>query len=331
VPAQPRGGCGRGPQWTMAAPLSQEDEAALIDVFDAFCGIEAHKGQMDGRQFAKMTRDTKILDKKFTSIDVDIIFAKVKDKSMRRIDFMQFVRAVDQIAALKKTGFSDLVGKLASAGGPKIGGTPRGAQVRLHDDKAGYTGVHAKGGPVTVDSTRQIDFGDPPPHAAAAAAAVPKMSAQMQATHIGDGYTLHTFFSDHAGGRTEMDGRQFAKMAKDTKILSKRFTTIDLDIIFAKVKHKSARKINFKQFEDALEMIAEKKGCAFEELEDRLLGHGGPVFTGVKADKVKLHDDKTTYTGVYTNGGPDTGPVTAHHDISTLTDRSPADVRGVKH
>ena len=36
---------------------------------------------MDGAKFAKLTRDTKILDKKLTPTDVDIIFSKVKPKS----------------------------------------------------------------------------------------------------------------------------------------------------------------------------------------------------------------------------------------------------------
>jgi len=45
-----------------------------------------------------------------------------------------------------------------------------------------------------------------------------------------------------------MDGKIFAKMAKDCKILDKNLTTTDIDIIFAKVKDKAARKINFSQF-----------------------------------------------------------------------------------
>lgn len=42
-----------------------------------------------------------------------------------------------------------------------------------------------------------------------------------------------------------MDGKTFAKMAKDTKILDKHLTATDIDLIFAKVKDKAARKINF--------------------------------------------------------------------------------------
>ena len=47
-----------------------------------------------------------------------------------------------------------------------------------------------------------------------------------------------------------MDGKTFAKLAKDTKLLDKKLTMIDVDIIFAKIKNSSAvRTINFKQFE----------------------------------------------------------------------------------
>ena len=70
----------------------------------------------------------------------------------------------------------------------------------------------------------------------------------------------------------------------------------------------------------------------FGTLEGKILAAGGPVFSGTKADKVKFHDDKSLYTGVYAKGGPTT--VDAGHgkisDISQLCDRTSADVRGVK-
>jgi len=37
-----------------------------------------------------MAKDTKLVDKKLTNTDVDLIFAKVKDKSERRITYAQF-------------------------------------------------------------------------------------------------------------------------------------------------------------------------------------------------------------------------------------------------
>jgi hypothetical protein len=45
---------------------------------------------MEGKQFAKLMKDCKILDKKVTSTDIDLIFAKIKEKAARRISFAEF-------------------------------------------------------------------------------------------------------------------------------------------------------------------------------------------------------------------------------------------------
>ena len=42
---------------------------------------------MDGKCFAKVSKDTQILNKALTSTDIDLIFAKIKDKAARRINF----------------------------------------------------------------------------------------------------------------------------------------------------------------------------------------------------------------------------------------------------
>jgi len=96
-----------------------------------------------------------------------------------------------------------------------------------------------------------------------------------------------------------MEGKTFAKFAKDCKILDKNLTATDIDLIFAKVKDKAARKINYGQFQSAVELCATKKKISADALNDKILKAGGPTFTGTKADKVKFHDDKSLYTGVY--------------------------------
>lgn len=65
--------------------MSGEDfsnSASLEEIFQSFCafggGIKEPQPLMDGAKFSKFCRDTKLLDKKLTSIDVDIIFAQVK-------------------------------------------------------------------------------------------------------------------------------------------------------------------------------------------------------------------------------------------------------------
>ncbi len=67
-----------------------------------------------------------------------------------------------------------------------------------------------------------------------------------------------------------------------------------------------------------------------EKIAKKLSDSKGPVLKGTKADYVKFHDDKTTYTGVYAKGGPESfakgGKV---DDLSKLTNRKEADVRGI--
>ena len=53
---------------------------SLEDSFRQFCsfGDKDSTLMMDGAKFAKMCRDCKLLDKKLTATDVDLIFAKAK-------------------------------------------------------------------------------------------------------------------------------------------------------------------------------------------------------------------------------------------------------------
>ena len=98
------------------------------------------------------------------------------------------------------------------------------------------------------------------------------------------------------------------------------------------MKDKGSRKITFAQFEQAVQHCAEKRGLSGAEMETTILFSGGKRLTGTQAEKVKWHDDKELYTGVYAKGGPtnvDTGR-TRVDDISSLCDRGAADVRGVQ-
>jgi p25-alpha. len=125
-----------------------------------------------------------------------------------------------------------------------------------------------------------------------------------------------------------MDNRQFAKAIKDCGLVDKYFTLIDVDIIFAQVKNPSQRKITFPQFESALYLIADQKGVHPEDIARTIFLSGGPKYEGTKPEPVRLHDDKSLYTGVYARGGPST--VDYGKDLSELCDRSPADIRGIK-
>jgi hypothetical protein len=151
--------------------------------------------------------------------------------------------------------------------------------------------------------------------------------------------SLHNVFLDFVnfgGGskerKNEMDGKSFLKMTRDCGLLDKAssgLTTTDVDIIFAKAKAKGERRLLFNElYEIALPLLAQKKGWPMQDLVNVICNSSGPVATGTRAGRVELHDNPDLYTGVYAKGGPKAhggGP----RDLSGITDRSPATVRGV--
>lgn len=97
--------------------------------------------------------------------------------------------------------------------------------------------------------------------------AAPKKKAAKKAETKAPADSLEAVFETFAHGAKEIDGKTFAKFAKDCKVLNKAVTTTDIDLIFAKVKDKSARKITFAQFKAALELCAEKRKEDYATLE----------------------------------------------------------------
>ena len=142
--------------------------------------------------------------------------------------------------------------------------------------------------------------------------------------------SLQGIFVAFTNGASDMDGRTFNKIFKDAKLVdNKKLTQTDLDIIFAKNIKVGEKRIGPSQFEKAFAMVATKLGTAPHDLAAHC--NAGPQYTGTKAEKVALHDDKTLYTGVYGKGGPTTVDKgkTGISDLSELANRKQADVRGI--
>ncbi|CBZ50502.1 tubulin polymerization-promoting protein family member 3, related [Neospora caninum Liverpool] len=105
---------------------------------------------MDGRTFVKLCKDCKVFDKNYTTTDADLVFTKVKAKGAKTITFAEFEAAIGLIAEKKKVSAQELSAQISSASGPVYSGT-KALPNKFHDDKSLYTGVHANGGPSTVD------------------------------------------------------------------------------------------------------------------------------------------------------------------------------------
>ncbi|ORC93573.1 flagellar associated protein [Trypanosoma theileri] len=140
---------------------------------------------------------------------------------------------------------------------------------------------------------------------------------------------FYTFASFGGAPTKEMDNSHFSKMLKETKIIGKTFTSTDADLLFNKVKAKGARKMTYNEFTTrALPEIAAKLKKSVEEVTS-MLENGMPEAHATKADNVKFHDDKSTYTGVYKAGGPTNVDRNAG-SLAGVVDRrvSQTDVRG---
>lgn len=56
--------------------------------------------------------------------------------------------------------------------------------------------------------------------------------------------------------------------------------------------------MGFREFESSFQMLAEERGCSLDGVRAMIAASGGPRANGVTtADAVRLHDDKSTYTG----------------------------------
>ena len=71
--------------------------------------------------------------------------------------------------------------------------------------------------------------------AGAAAAAEPHAAAG----------SLQEVFAQFTSGAAEMDGKTFVKLCKDCKLVNSKCNATQLDLIFARNKERTARKINF--------------------------------------------------------------------------------------
>lgn len=102
-----------------------------------------------------------------------------------------------------------------------------------------------------------------------------------------------------------MDGRTFVKALKDSGLIGKAFSATDADLLFSKVVPKGQRRLCFAGFLEALAQVATKKGVEVDDIKHAVISSAGPTLNGTVADSVRFHDDKSTYTGVHVNGGPE--------------------------
>ena len=136
----------------------------------------------------------------------------------------------------------------------------------------------------------------------------PSGSGKPPASSLEEAFNEFASFGAGSGGAAELDSGKFSKLCKECKLFTKSFTTTDADIIFTKAKAKGKRKISFAEFEQALEMVAEKKGKSKAAVVERILQAGGPMSSGTRASSGGVLDRMT-----------DTAQYTGSHKVRSLT------------
>ncbi len=107
---------------------------------------------MDGRTLIKLMRDSKLIDENLTRTDVDILFAKYKDRGKRTITFKQFKMALNDMASKKNMSYEEIA-RVIIACRPRLHGVTHAKKIKFYDDASQYTGVfkHSGGPPTTID------------------------------------------------------------------------------------------------------------------------------------------------------------------------------------
>jgi hypothetical protein len=268
------------------------------EVFQSYCGTG--RDDMDGKSFAKLCKDCDLFDRKLTVVDADIVFAKVVHKGQRRIDLDQFKDALRLTAEKKGIELAALLAKIVEVGGPQLHGTTTDT-VRFHDDKNTYTGTHRHSltesqAPSskrlsTSGSSRSQSPETTRPSRPSLTKRSPSKDSSLIFSPMVSGY--RDTFRAFCGAQPDMDGKGFAKLCKDCQILDKKFTCTDVDLLFAKVVNKGQRRINLRQFEEAVSQIAEKKGVEGSDVFEQIGRSGPPIFSGTQSDHIRFYDGRS--------------------------------------
>ena len=137
-------------------------------------------------------------------------------------------------------------------------------------------------------------------------------------------------FKAYAGAQDEIALQTFVKIFQDLHLVDSDLTEKHLAAIFLQRKT-FEKKIDFGGFKLALKDIAKKKDLDLDQIVTVVASSKGPKVKGTVPQRVRFHDDKANYTGVYREGGPaivDTGK-TKIDDLSQITDRQEANIRGL--
>lgn len=272
---------------------TEEGWESVKNVFAAY-GADHGGHHIDNKEWAKICKDQKLINKQFQKHDVDLVWTKVITKGKRQIDFGQFQAVLRHVAAKRGQTNAEIMAIVGASAGPVMHAT-KTDYVRFADDKSTFTGAAAH---------NQNFAGTDPSHGGDRHAAMhDKVEAELAATAAteGDWDEVQEIFNVFVGKDGVLDGKEFIKFCDDAHLLGKGLTKQDVDVVYASAGH-GKKRIGWTDFQTAIRKVAQKKKVSVAEIQQTIVNNAasGPKQTGVtKLEAVRFHDDKSTYTGAH--------------------------------
>mmetsp|Transcript_28268 Transcript_28268/g.28554 ORF Transcript_28268/g.28554 Transcript_28268/m.28554 type:complete len:865 (-) Transcript_28268:299-2893(-) len=286
-------------------------------------------GEMTSTQFTKFMKDTHLMNDKFTHSDVDAIFNKAREFATGggtvpvglKVSFQIFVDVIIPLIAQKRGDSLEEIGQFFEQMRRPALQVTKAMSVRLHDDTGTYSGI-SKGDRGSGNSITQADKGllsTALLRADSLRGVMSRGNSSRVLNHtpqidrqIGLIDDLQPIFNQYAN-HGDIILAQFLKMMNDLNCYNKYFNAEDVDLLFYRARTRSSNgastpsaRMNFATFcSCAIPMVADARLETVEKLTEHLkdpfaLRQKGQI---TKAMSVRLHDDKSTYSGTMARGG----------------------------
>ncbi|XP_058011425.1 tubulin polymerization-promoting protein family member 3 [Ahaetulla prasina] len=158
------------------------------------------------------------------------------------------------------------------------------------------------------------------------------MAESTDMESLQESFRKFAIYGDTKATGQEMNGKNWAKLCKDCKVIDgKGVTGTEVDIVFSKVKAKSSRVISYEEFKRALEELAPKrfKDKSSEEAFNaicQLVAGKEPTNVGVTKAKsvgaVERLTDTSKYTGSHKERFDETGKGKGKSGRENIVDNS---------
>ena len=256
---------------------------------------------MGSPSFIKLLRDAHVARSVEDVHHFDVAFAKVKERGASKVSFAQFV---DGLRLVSEGDHCDLdlmslVNRICEAA-PSVNAAPS-PRKKLDDDRVdGFD----------KDST----------HSSKTPLAMRSIHIDVVATSNND--SLLAVFESYArfglgkrdattsGTILRLSSQQFAKLARESKLISRHVTAQKLDVIFASCKMNKtpkdrSRGLTFDEFVTSLSCIAKEEGVMPDYIMNKVRSRmdRGPMINSPALTSpghfIRLHDDEQACCGVY--------------------------------